>query len=114
MMGAHWPTISDWQDLERTDILDWVGIVRHNWQRHRLSYLDDAGNQSSTPGSAHGLKSCLTGTATGAPSMSIRPTICRQYPGSRKHARMTGCRGVLNLNAFVRVVIFALIQIAWC
>jgi Fe-S-cluster containining protein len=24
----------------------------------------------------------------------IRPTICRQYPGSRKHARMTGCRGV--------------------
>ena len=23
----------------------------------------------------------------------VRPAICRQYPGSRKHARMTGCPG---------------------
>ena len=24
----------------------------------------------------------------------IKPSICRQYPGTRKHARMTGCPGI--------------------
>lgn len=24
----------------------------------------------------------------------VRPSLCRQYPGTRKHARMTGCGGV--------------------
>lgn len=89
-------TVADyqrWQDRGRTDILAWVGTVAH------------AGEVTScqiwmVPGTNQFADVCPwlnVSQTTGRSICSIydvRPMICRQYPGSRKHARMTGCRGL--------------------
>jgi Fe-S-cluster containining protein len=82
-----------WQDLGRTDILDWVGTIRKNGQVTACRIW-------VTPGTNDFAKTCPWLTRSPDPNRyvcaihDVRPTICRQYPGSRKHARMTGCRGV--------------------
>jgi len=81
-----------WRDAGRTDILAWVGTVKR------------AGAVTAcriwiVPGTNRYADGCPW--LTRSPDQNryicsiheIRPTICRQYPGSRKHARMTGCRG---------------------
>jgi len=82
-----------WQDDGRTDILDWVGTIRQNGQVVACCIW-------VTPGTNVFAETCPW--LTRSPDQNryvcaiheVRPTICRQYPGSRKHARMTGCRGV--------------------
>jgi Fe-S-cluster containining protein len=82
-----------WQDLGRSDILDWVGVVR---QHGRVT----ACRIWVTPGTNDFAKTCPWLTRSPHSNRyvctihDVRPLICRQYPGSRKHARMTGCRGV--------------------
>jgi Fe-S-cluster containining protein len=89
-------TITDyqrWQDLERTDILDWVGTVRHNGQIIACRiWIMPGTNQYARI--CPWLKKLPDRNRYRCTIHDIRPTICRQYPGSRKHARMTGCRGV--------------------
>lgn len=79
-----------WLDLGRTDIIDWVGFVdsggrpvaRHLWMH---------------PGTNQYAKVCpwlkqISGSGGCACLIhEVKPWICRQYPGSRKHAVMTGC-----------------------
>ncbi|WP_319409702.1 YkgJ family cysteine cluster protein [uncultured Desulfosarcina sp.] len=82
-----------WLDLGRTDILDWVGIIKQDGQvtACRIWVL---------PGTNDFAETCPWLTMSPDPNRyvcaihDVRPTICRQYPGSRKHARMTGCGGV--------------------
>jgi Fe-S-cluster containining protein len=82
-----------WQDLGRTDILDWVGVVRQHGQITACRIW-------VVPGTNRLAARCPWLTPSPDPNRfvctihDVRPTICRQYPGSRKHARMTGCRGV--------------------
>lgn len=82
-----------WQDLGRTDILDWVGTIRKHGQVTACRIW-------VTPGTNDFAETCPWLTLSHGSSRyvcaihEVRPTICRQYPGSRKHARMTGCRGV--------------------
>lgn len=82
-----------WQDLERTDILDWVGVVRQHGQITACRIW-------VTPGTNQFADTCPWLARSPDPQRyvctihDVRPVICRQYPGSRKHARMTGCRGV--------------------
>jgi Fe-S-cluster containining protein len=82
-----------WQDLGRTDILDWVGVVRQHGQVTACRIW-------VTPGTNDFAETCPW--LTRSPDQNryvctihdVRPAICRQYPFSRKHARMTGCGGV--------------------
>ena len=82
-----------WQDLERADILDWVGVVRQHGEvtACRIWVI---------PGTNEFAETCPWLARSTDPNRyvctihDVRPTICRQYPGSRKHARLTGCRGV--------------------
>ena len=82
-----------WQDLGRTDILDWVGVVRQHGQVVACRIW-------VTPGTNDFAETCPW--LTRSPDQNryvctihdVRPAICRQYPFSRKHARMTGCGGV--------------------
>ena len=82
-----------WQDLGRTDILDWVGTIRIHGRvtACRIWVL---------PGTNQFAETCPWLTLSPDRDRyictihDVRPTICRQYPGSRKHARMTGCGGV--------------------
>jgi Fe-S-cluster containining protein len=82
-----------WKDLGRTDILDWVGTIRDHGQVTACRIW-------VTPGTNDFAETCPWLTLSHGSGRyvcaihEVRPTICRQYPGSRKHARMTGCRGV--------------------
>ena len=82
-----------WQASGRTDILEWVGTVK------------EAGEITACriwmiPGTNRFADGCPWLKRSDNPNRyicsihDVRPSICRQYPGSRKHARMTGCRAV--------------------
>lgn len=82
-----------WLDLDRADILAWVGTVREKGRvvACRIWML---------PGTNRFAEQCPWLKRQSDPDSylctihDVRPTICRQYPGSRKHARLTGCGGV--------------------
>jgi len=82
-----------WLDLGRNDILDWVGTIRRHGRVTTCRIW-------IVPGTNQFARTCpwlkkMPGRDQYACTIhDVRPTICRQYPGSRKHARMTGCRGV--------------------
>jgi Fe-S-cluster containining protein len=79
-----------WQSLGRTDIMKRVGLIRKKGEivSYRI-WIDPLTHQllEGCPwlkkDSEHNRFICLI--------HNVRPGICRQYPGSRKHARMTGC-----------------------
>jgi len=82
-----------WREQRRDDILRWVGTVMK------------AGTVIAcriwmVPGTNRFADGCPWLKRGDRPNRyvckihDVRPSICRQYPGSRKHARMTGCLGV--------------------
>jgi Fe-S-cluster containining protein len=82
-----------WQDLGRTDILDWVGTIRHNGQVTACRiWIRPGTNQFAE--TCPWLKRLPDRDRYACTIHDVRPTLCRQYPGTRKHARMTGCGGV--------------------
>ena len=81
-----------WKRLGRTDILEWVGTTRKDG--HIAGY-----RMWVSPKTGRMVDTCpfLTGSAKKrhwkCSIQKVKPTICRQYPLSRKHAVMTGCKG---------------------
>ena len=82
-----------WRNLGRSDILRWVGTVREAGQVVACRIW-------MVPGTNRFAEVCPWLKRGDRPDRftctihDVRPTICREYPGSRKHARMTGCSGV--------------------
>lgn len=82
-----------WQALGRDDILECVGVVRSAGRVTGCRIWMD-------PGTNHYTAVCPWLRRIGGEDRytcmihDVRPSICRQYPGSRKHARMTGCPAV--------------------
>ncbi|WP_243545419.1 YkgJ family cysteine cluster protein [Pseudodesulfovibrio tunisiensis] len=81
-----------WRERGRTDILEWVGRKPDGSYRIWVR-----------PGTDLLAETCpwLTTLEDGRRVCSIhdcKPEICRQYPGSRKHAAMTGCPTALRLR----------------
>ena len=82
-----------WVASNRDDIIPWVGVVR---KKGRIV----ACRIWMVPGTNRFADACPWLKRADRPNRyvcsihDVRPSICRQYPGSRKHARMTGCRGV--------------------
>jgi Fe-S-cluster containining protein len=81
-----------WQRLAREDILEKVRRVKQkdNTFAYRMWERPGTDNPGSTCPWLHKIPTrnrweCLI--------HDVRPEICRQYPGSRKHAEMTGCPG---------------------
>lgn len=80
-----------WQKLGRNDILDRVGVIRRRGEITGFRIWID-------PVTHHVIKGCPWLVRDSVHNRyvcrihDVRPGICRQYPGSRKHARMTGCR----------------------
>ena len=81
-----------WQELGRTDILERVKIIRSKGEIVGYAIWTDPVSGLIADGcpwlrkdSEHNRYTCLI--------HDVRPRICRQYPGTRKHARMTGCPG---------------------
>ncbi len=81
-----------WQELGRKDILKRVKVIRRKAEIVGFRIWMDPATKEILPtcpwlkkDSEHNRYFCLI--------HDVRPRICRQYPGTRKHARMTGCQG---------------------
>ena len=79
-----------WETQGRTDILEWVGTVREGDRiiSHAIWM---------TPGTRRFAPVCPWLTQVPGSKRwecrihGVKPEICRQYPGTRKHAQLTGC-----------------------
>ena len=82
-----------WQALGRTDILKKVRRVKlaNNTFAYRMWERTGTGKTVSPCPWLHKIP---TQNRWECRIHDVRPEICRQYPGSRKHAEMTGCPGV--------------------
>ena len=80
-----------WRNLGRTDIIKRVGLLRNAGEivAYRM-WIDPVTRKLS--GECPWLKNDSEKNRYTCQIHDVRPKICRQYPGSRKHARMTGCR----------------------
>lgn len=81
-----------WQALKRTDILKKVRRVKRedNTFAYRMWERTGTGKTGSPCPWLHKIP---TQNHWECRIHDVRPDICRQYPGSRKHAEMTGCPG---------------------
>jgi Fe-S-cluster containining protein len=84
--------VRHWKRLDRTDILDWVGVFQRGNQ-------DEVYRIWMKPGTREFAATCPFLKKQPAENRwicrihDVKPRICRQYPVSRKHAVMTGCPG---------------------
>jgi Fe-S-cluster containining protein len=87
--------VDRWKKAGRDDILKWIGTARHP---------DGRGSYQIwvIPGTNRFAESCpflefqSTCNRWTCRIHDIKPAICRNYPVSRKHGLMTGCRGFRN------------------
>ena len=79
-----------WRELGRTDILDWVAVFRRQGQPASYAIWVIPGTRSYAAVCPWLEKKPESGRWQ-CRIHSVKPEICRQYPGSRKHGRMTGC-----------------------
>lgn len=81
-----------WQALGRSDILQKVRCIRQadGTFAYRMWQRRSAGETDSPCPWLHKIPSQNRWECR---IHDVRPEICRQYPGSRKHAEMTGCPG---------------------
>ncbi len=82
--------VARWRKLERNDILAWVRIRESGTPHERYSiWVDPITKQFSQicPWLDQNIKQhrCRI--------HDVKPLVCQQYPGTRKHAAMTGCIG---------------------
>jgi Fe-S-cluster containining protein len=87
-------TAADWERFEalgRKDILDWIAPIRHDGRVVACRLWVDPLTGRFADGCPWLVKDAPG--RFGCRIHEIRPEICRQYPGSRKHAEMTGCIG---------------------
>lgn len=81
-----------WRELGRTDILawvheecDWAGESSYRiWKDPRTGFYAEA---------CPWLRRIPGDRAFVCAIQDVKPEVCRSYPGLRKHALMTGCRG---------------------
>lgn len=86
--------IEIWRRLGRRDILEWVEVRTGEdgeeqyriWKRPGTSLYAEV---------CPWLKRHTEGTAFICSIHDVKPSVCRSYPGLKKHGRMTGCKGIL-------------------
>lgn len=89
--------VAGWEKLGRTDILEWVG-------RSKNSEGNDVFQIWMVPGTRQLAEICPflykipTENRWICKIHAVKPSICRNYPVSSKHARMTGCPGFESIK----------------
>jgi Fe-S-cluster containining protein len=81
-----------WQRLGRTEIMDRVGIITRGDRIMGYRIWVEPGTGRLSEGCPW-LQEVPGGNRFECRIHDVKPGICRQYPGSRKHALMTGCVG---------------------
>ncbi|MFW5908286.1 MAG: YkgJ family cysteine cluster protein [Desulfosalsimonas sp.] len=84
-----------WQELERNDILERVATISRNGKIISYAIWVEPGTRKFEEvcpwlAPARGKDRSERCICT---IHDVKPEICRQYPGTRKHAKMTGCPG---------------------
>ena len=84
--------VSRWRSLGREDILAWVGRFRRRdgGEAYQIWVIPESNRFAET---CPFLKRGTSSHRWVCGIHDVKPTICRQYPVTRKHAIMTGCRG---------------------
>jgi len=83
--------VKRWQAMDRNDILEWVAAVESAGQTTYRAWV--------RPGTGQPVSQCPflrqhpTENRWSCGIHAVKPAVCRDYPLSRKHAHMTGCRG---------------------
>lgn len=77
-----------WEFLGRTDILAWVARDEAPGRPYRI-WIDPVTGRAAD--GCPWLK--RSGSRSVCAIQDVKPEVCRQYPLTRKHAAMTGCRG---------------------
>jgi Fe-S-cluster containining protein len=84
-----------WEALDRKDILEKVIIIRSKSQRPQYKIWKEPGTSRFyskcpwlQPSSIKNRYECRI--------HDVKPEYCRQYPLTRKHAMMTGCKGIFK------------------
>ncbi len=84
--------VARWRAAGREDILRWVGLEKRVGQSSVYRIWIEPG--TNRPATACPWLKRQRGTHRYECGIhEVKPDICRLYPGSRKHAVMTGCRG---------------------
>ena len=81
-----------WQSLGRDDILKWVRLIPGTAGTHGYRIWVASGEIEPSPECPFLQSEFGTGRRF-CGIHDVKPEICRQYPFTRKHARMTGCPG---------------------
>ncbi len=81
-----------WRRLGRTDILERVKVFRRNGRITSFGIWLEPGTDRFSE-VCPWLRKLPKKDRWNCGIHKVRPEICRQYPGSRKHGRMTGCSG---------------------
>jgi len=84
--------VAIWEKLGRTDILKWVRVVAEEG-RERSYRIWTLPGTTQLADVCPFLKKVPSENRWGCSIHDVKPAICRQYPLTRKHAIMTGCRG---------------------
>ncbi len=79
-----------WQEQGRTDILEWVGIFRQGDRIVSYAIWMEPGSRRLAT-VCPWLKRVSGSRRWVCHIHEVKPEICRQYPATRKHARLTGC-----------------------
>jgi len=79
-----------WQKLGRTDILEWVAVFRRKGKILSYAIWVLPGTRNYAP-ACPWLEEIPGSEKSKCRIHSVKPQVCREYPGSRKHAQMTGC-----------------------
>jgi Fe-S-cluster containining protein len=87
--------VERWRRAGRLDILKWVGTARRSDGRCAYQIWVVPGTNRFAEKCPF-LKFRSTGNHWSCRIHDIKPAICRNYPVSRKHGLMTGCRGFGN------------------
>lgn len=84
--------VEGWRRSGRGDILEWVGVFR-TADRRRAYRMWVVPGTRRLAGRCPFLVNDSSRNRWLCRIHEVKPEICRQYPVSRKHALMTGCRG---------------------
>lgn len=81
-----------WQLLDRNDIMERVMIIGCANKPDRYRIWIEPGTRQTTP-ECPWLQCDASNNLYKCTIQDIKPEFCRQYPLTRKHAEMTGCKG---------------------
>ena len=81
-----------WESIGRKDIMDHVSLVRRDGKLVSCRIWVKPGTREYVQGCPW-LRKIPDQNRYECGIRDVRPEICRQYPGTRKHAEMTGCIG---------------------